>query len=68
MRNFRFVAVLFAVFALSACVQTVYTKTVDVTKDANGKVLQVVEHESVTQPGHGWPAKFEYLKGVRVGE
>lgn len=52
----------------SGCVSTTYTKTVHVTKDAEGKIIQTVESESVVQPNQsGWPMKFEYLKGVQVG-
>src|SRR5947209_13871709 len=47
------------------CVATAYTKTVTVTKDAAGNVTQTVETETVSQPGQGWPVKFEHLQGVQ---
>jgi hypothetical protein len=50
----------------TGCVSTTYTKTISVTKDENGKVIQTIETESVTQPNQqGWPVKFEHLKGVQ---
>jgi hypothetical protein len=50
----------------SGCVSTTYTKTVSVTKDGAGNVIQTVETESVVQPNQqGWPLKFEHLKGVQ---
>ncbi len=54
--------------AASGCVSTTYTKTVTVTKDADGKIVQIVESESIMQPNQqGWPVKFEHLKGVQPG-
>ena len=49
----------------SGCVQTMYHKSIEVTKDANGNILQIVEVETVSQPGQGWPIKLEKLKGVQ---
>jgi hypothetical protein len=52
----------------SGCVATTYSKSVSVSKDADGKILGTVETEQVVQPGgQGWPVKFEHLKGVQVG-
>ncbi len=54
---------------ITGCVATTYTKTITVTKDANGVVTGRVETETITQPNQsGWPVKFEYLKGVQTGE
>lgn len=54
---------------ISGCVSTTYTKSVSVTKDPQGNVLGIVEHEGVTQPNQqGWPVEFKYLKGVRPNE
>jgi len=65
-------AVLFlfvAPFVFSGCVSTTYTKSVSVTKDANGNITSRTETETVIQPNQtGWPVKFEYLKGVQTGE
>jgi hypothetical protein len=50
------------------CVNTQYQKSVSVTKDADGKIIQITETESVIQPNQqGWPMKFEYLKEVQPG-
>jgi uncharacterized cupredoxin-like copper-binding protein len=51
---------------VSGCVSTTYTKSISVTKDATGNVIQTVETETVMQPNQqGWPVKFEHLKGVQ---
>ncbi|HEY1788282.1 MAG TPA: hypothetical protein VGJ73_09015 [Verrucomicrobiae bacterium] len=51
---------------LTGCVSTTYTKTVQVTKDANGNVVSTVVTESIMQPNQtGWPVHFDYLKGVK---
>ena len=61
--------VLIAPLLICGCVNTQYQKTVSVTKDANGRIIGSVETESVVQPNQqGWPMKFEYLKGIQVGE
>ena len=50
----------------TGCVATTYSKSVTVTRDADGKIVQTVETEAVVQPGgQGWPVKFEHLKGVQ---
>lgn len=51
--------------ALTGCVQTAYTKSIVVTKDADGRVVQTVETESVTQPGTGYEMRMEKIKGVQ---
>jgi len=61
--------ILFAIPLLAGCVSTTYTKTIRVTKDANGNVTGTVITESIIQPNQqGWPVQFEYLKGVKPGE
>lgn len=60
---------LIAPLLLAGCVSTTYTKTVTVTKDADGKIIGSVESESIMQPNQsGWPVKFEHLKGVQTNE
>lgn len=54
-----------AVVALSGCVQTAYSKSIAVTKDAEGRVVQTVETETVTQPGTGYEMRMEKIKGVQ---
>ncbi|MDE1167623.1 MAG: hypothetical protein PW845_20175 [Pseudomonas sp.] len=56
---------LLAVIGLAGCVQTAYSKSIAVTKDANGNVLQTVETETVTQPGQGYEMRLEKIKGVQ---
>ncbi len=51
--------------AVSGCVQLQYSKSVNVRKDASGKILEIVETETVVQPGQGWPIEFEYIKGIQ---
>ncbi|MGN7901490.1 MULTISPECIES: hypothetical protein [Pseudomonas] len=52
--------------ALSGCVvQSSYSKTIAVTKDADGKVLQTVESETVVQPGQGYPMRLQLIKGIQ---
>lgn len=52
-------------FLASGCVQTVYSKSVTIKKDAKGHILERIETETVSQPGTGWPIKFEHLEGVQ---
>jgi PBP1b-binding outer membrane lipoprotein LpoB len=60
------IALLSLALLASGCVNTTYTKSIAVTKDATGKIIQTVETEGVVQPhGQGWPLKFEHLKGVQ---
>ncbi len=57
---------LLAVASLSGCVQTAYSKSIAVTKDVDGRIIQTVETESVTQPGqNGYPIQLEKIKGVQ---
>ncbi|TWI45750.1 hypothetical protein IQ22_04577 [Pseudomonas duriflava] len=52
--------------SLTGCVvQSTYSKTVTVTKDETGRVIQTVESETVTQPAQGYPIKLQLVKGVQ---
>ncbi|MFL1513269.1 hypothetical protein [Pseudomonas prosekii] len=53
------------VISMSGCVQGTYTKSVQVTKDETGRVVQTVETESVTQVGQGNAMRLEKIKGVQ---
>lgn len=56
---------LLALTTLTGCVQTAYSKSVSVTRDADGRVVQTVETETVTQPGQGYQMKLEKIKGIQ---
>lgn len=50
---------------MAGCVPTTYHKTVEVMKDADGKVTGTKITESVIQPNQsGYPVKFDYILGV----
>ncbi|NER60342.1 hypothetical protein G3435_10785 [Pseudomonas sp. MAFF212428] len=52
--------------AMSGCVvQSTYSKTIAVTKDAEGKVVQTVETETVVQPAQGYPMRLQLIKGIQ---
>ncbi|MCK9799552.1 hypothetical protein BK634_30300 [Pseudomonas chlororaphis] len=55
-----------AVMALNGCVvQSTYSKSIAVTKDAEGRVVQTVETETVVQPAQGYPMRLEKIKGIQ---
>ncbi len=56
---------LLAVTAIFGCVQTPYSKSISVTKDAEGRVAQTVETETVTQPGQGYQMRMEKIKRIQ---
>ncbi|AAO58120.1 hypothetical protein SAMN05444506_101251 [Pseudomonas syringae] len=56
---------LLAVISISGCIQTAYSKSIAVTKDASGRVVQTVETETVTQPGQGYEMRLEKIQGVQ---
>jgi hypothetical protein len=56
---------LLAITALPGCVQTAYSKSISVTKDAEGRIVQTVETETITQPGQGYQMKLEKIKGIQ---
>jgi hypothetical protein len=49
----------------TGCTPSLYTKSVTVTKDQSGKVVQISETETVTQRGNGFEIDFQHLKGVQ---
>lgn len=52
--------------SLTGCVvQSTYSKTVAVTKDAEGRIVSTVESETVVQPASGYPIRLEKIKGVQ---
>ncbi|KPW27667.1 hypothetical protein ALO95_03157 [Pseudomonas syringae pv. antirrhini] len=61
----NFTLLLLAVISVSGCVQTAYSKSIAVTKDASGRVVQTVETETVTQPGQGYEMRLEKIQGVQ---
>ena len=64
--NIRYLAALVASALLTGCVvQSTYSKTVTVTKDANGNILSITESETVVQPAQGYPIKLQLVKGVQ---
>ncbi len=64
--NIRYLAAIAASALLSGCVvQSTYSKTVTVTKDANGNILNITESETVVQPAQGYPIKLQLVKGVQ---
>lgn len=69
MKKLSVLGLVAVVLSTSGCVATTYAKSISVTKDADGKIIQTVETEGVVQPGgQGWPVKFQYLKGVKPNE
>jgi hypothetical protein len=67
MKKTLILTALTAAILSSGCVATTYSKSVTVTKDADGKILNTVETEAIVQPGgQGWPVKFDHLKGVQT--
>lgn len=66
MKPMLFLAVVATSAVLSGCVvQSSYSKTIAVTKDAEGKVVQTVETETVIQPGQGYPMRLQLIKGIQ---
>ncbi|KPZ11975.1 hypothetical protein ALP50_00415 [Pseudomonas syringae pv. spinaceae] len=61
----NFTLLLLAVISISGCIQTAYSKSIAVTKDASGRVVQTVETETVTQPGQGYEMRLEKIQGVQ---
>ncbi|MBU2331649.1 hypothetical protein LGR51_03960 [Pseudomonas sp. NP21570] len=66
MKTSAYLAALVASMLLSGCVvQSTYSKTVTVTKDPSGKILNIVETETVVQPAQGYPLKLKLIDGVQ---
>lgn len=54
-----------ATLLAAGCAST-YSKSIAVTKDANGKIVQTVETETISQPARpAMPVKLDHLKGVQ---
>lgn len=67
MKGLQFLALAAVVALMSGCVvQSSYSKTIAVTKDAQGKVIQTVESETVVQGAQGYPMRLELIKGVQA--
>ncbi|WP_052261098.1 hypothetical protein [Pseudomonas sp. C5pp] len=66
MKHLIFMSAIAVSAALSGCVvQSSYSKTIAVTKDADGKILQTVESETVVQPGQGYPMRLQLIRGIQ---
>ena len=66
MNKIKVLGLLLGISSLAGCVvQSTYSKTVTVTKDADGRVQSIVESETVTQPAQGYPLKLQLVKGVQ---
>jgi hypothetical protein len=66
MKNNKVLTMIFLMLTMNGCVvQSTYSKTVAVTKDADGRVIQTVESETVVQPANGYPLRLEKIKGVQ---
>lgn len=66
MKQLILMSIIAASTALSGCVvQSSYSKTVAVTKDAGGKIVQTVETETVVQPAQGYPMRLQLIKGIQ---
>jgi len=66
MKTSAYLAALVASMLLSGCVvQSTYSKTVTVTKDPSGEVLNIVETETVVQPAQGYPLELKLIDGVQ---
>lgn len=67
MKGLQFLALAAVATLMSGCVvQSTYSKTVAVTKDAQGKVIQTVESETVVQGAQGYPMRLDLIKGVQA--
>jgi len=66
MKNNKALTIIFLMLTMNGCVvQSTYSKTIAVTKDAEGRVIQTVESETVVQPANGYPLRLEKIKGVQ---
>ena len=50
MKKLIAVAMMASVLAVTGCVPITYTKSVTVHKDPSGKITEIVEYESITEP------------------
>ncbi len=61
--KFLLLAVAATVLSTTGCVQTMYTKSVTVKRDADGKIIETSQTETVSQPGvQNHYIQFENLK------
>ena len=66
MKNNKALTIIFLMLAMNGCVvQSTYSKTIAVTKDAEGRIVKTVESETVVQPANGYPLRLEKIKGVQ---
>ncbi|MFG0631470.1 hypothetical protein [Pseudomonas sp. xss_2] len=66
MKHLLFLSLIATSAVMSGCVvQSTYSKTIAVTKDAEGKVVQTVETETVVQPAQGYPMRLQLIKGIQ---
>ncbi|MFK5733929.1 hypothetical protein KW869_10350 [Pseudomonas urmiensis] len=66
MKHLLFLSLIATSAVMSGCVvQSTYSKTIAVTKDAEGKVVQTVETETVVQPAQGYPMRLHLIKGIQ---
>ena len=66
MKRIQFLALAGAAMLMGGCVvQSTYSKTIAVTKDAKGNIIQTVESETVVQPANGYPMRLEKIKGIQ---
>ncbi|MFK7606971.1 MULTISPECIES: hypothetical protein [unclassified Pseudomonas] len=66
MNRLHFLSLVGAALLMNGCVvQSTYSKTIAVTKDANGKIIQTVESETVIQPANGYPMRLEKIRGIQ---
>jgi hypothetical protein len=49
-----------AALLCSGCVSTTFEKSVTVERDADGKVLKIIEHEGIIQPGADSMPKMQF--------
>ncbi|MDD1016916.1 hypothetical protein [Pseudomonas rubra] len=67
MKHLLFLTLIATSSVMSGCVvQSTYSKTIAVTKDAEGKVVQTVETETVIQPAQGYPMRLQLIKGIQT--
>lgn len=66
MKHSKALTIIALMLTMTGCVvQSTYSKTIAVTKDAEGRVIQTVESETVVQPANGYPLRLEKIKGVQ---
>lgn len=56
------IVAIFTLIMATGCTATWVTKSVEVTKDENGKIVQTVEKETAEQRQTAFPFTFEHLR------